>query len=301
MMPITPDVEITSLRLADPARDRAQMQANGALTTRKEGIPQWEQTLAAQDTDCCISASPLTGNETCQNWIREGRDMENTTVSEQVPNVFVRMEAQTQELSLPLQELSAHQQDGRHADQEDRQEQAREAQRMKVVETRVYRGPNPYGYRPVVRFVLDLGTLEQYPTTRLPGFTQRLLELVPTLQEHGCSYGEPGGFIRRLEEGTWLGHVAEHVAMELQCLAGTPVTYGKTRELKEQPGTYNVVYSYLEERVGLLAGWMALRLIDSLLPADLRGIAGLEMFVPSDARLVERPTRRLISKRNWKP
>ncbi len=182
-----------------------------------------------------------------------------------------------------IQELSAHAQEGRHA------EMAEDTQPMRIMETRVYRGPNPYGYRPIVRFVIDLGTLEQFPTNRLPGFTQKLLKLVPSLHEHGCSYGEPGGFVRRLEEGTWLGHVAEHVAMELQCLAGTPVTYGKTRELKEQPGSYNVVYSYLEERVGLLAGWMALRLIDTLLPPELCGIAGLEMFVPADARLVETP------------
>ena len=73
---------------------------------------------------------------------------------------------------------------------------------MRVLETRVYRGPNPYGYRPVIRMTMDLEDLEQYPTDKLPGFTDNLIELIPTLHEHGCSYGEPGGFIRRLREGT---------------------------------------------------------------------------------------------------
>jgi hypothetical protein len=125
---------------------------------------------------------------------------------------------------------------------------------MRVLETRVYRGPNPYGYRPVVRVKLSLGELEAHPTHRLEGFTDALLGLIPSLQSHGCSHGHPGGFVRRLQRGTWLAHVMEHVAIELQSLAGTPVTYGKTRGAGER-GVYNVVYSYLEERVGWLDGW----------------------------------------------
>ncbi|MGV3614490.1 MAG: cyanophycin synthetase [Fimbriimonas sp.] len=159
----------------------------------------------------------------------------------------------------------------------------------RIEEVRVYRGPSPYGYRPVVRFKFDLGALEAYPTTRIEGFTERLLEFVPTLGEHGCCYGEPGGFVRRLHDGTWLGHVAEHVAMELQCLAGTHVTYGKTRSTGDTSGVYNVVYSYTEERVGLLAGWLALRLIQSLLPEPLRTVEGMEKFVPRDAEPLAEP------------
>jgi cyanophycin synthetase len=153
-----------------------------------------------------------------------------------------------------------------------------------VVEVRVYRGPNPYGYRPVVRFKFDLGILEQFPTSKIEGFTDRLLEVVPTLHDHGCSYGEKGGFVRRLREGTWMGHVAEHVAMELQCLAGTAVTYGKTRSVRDEPGVYNVVYSYLEERVGLLAGWLALRLLQSLLPPQLANFQQVGKFLRQDAQ-----------------
>jgi cyanophycin synthetase len=140
---------------------------------------------------------------------------------------------------------------------------------MKVLETRVYRGPSPYGYRPVIRLTLDLEELEEYNSATLPDFTDRLLEQIPTLHEHGCSYGEPGGFVRRLREGTWTGHITEHIALELQCLAGTSVTYGKTRSVPGQPGVYYVVYSYLEEQVGLEAGELALRLVRSLLPPEL--------------------------------
>ena len=89
---------------------------------------------------------------------------------------------------------------------------------MKIIDTRVYRGPNLYALRPVIRLRVDLGELEDYPTAKLPGFVDRLLELMPTLREHTCSYQDAGGFVRRMteEEGTWLGHVLEHVAIELQ-------------------------------------------------------------------------------------
>jgi cyanophycin synthetase len=147
---------------------------------------------------------------------------------------------------------------------------------MRVLETRVYRGPSPYGYRPVIRLTLDLEELEAWPSARIPGFNERLVELMPTLQSHGCSYGEPGGFIRRLSDenadgtrGTWMGHVIEHVALELQCLAGTEVTYGKTRSVPGKPGKYYVIYSYIEERVGIEAGELAIRLVRSLLPPEL--------------------------------
>ncbi|HEY6321936.1 MAG TPA: cyanophycin synthetase [Thermoanaerobaculia bacterium] len=141
---------------------------------------------------------------------------------------------------------------------------------MKILETRVYRGPNLYALGPVIRLRVDLGELEAYPTLRLPGFNERLLELMPTLHEHSCSYGEPGGFVRRLreDEGTWLGHVLEHVAIELQCLAGTPVTYGKTRSEALPTGQYHVIYSFAEEAVGTAAGTLGLAVIRHLLPPE---------------------------------
>ncbi|HXO20663.1 MAG TPA: acetate--CoA ligase family protein, partial [Thermoanaerobaculia bacterium] len=141
---------------------------------------------------------------------------------------------------------------------------------MEILETRVYRGPNLYALRPVIRLKVDLGELEDYPTRKLPGFNERLLALVPTLDEHTCSYDAPGGFIRRLteDEGTWLGHVLEHVAIELQCLAGTRVSYGKTRSHGLPRGQYHVIYSFLEESVGIAAGELALRTIRHLLPPE---------------------------------
>jgi cyanophycin synthetase len=141
---------------------------------------------------------------------------------------------------------------------------------MKILDTRVYRGPNLYALRKVIRLRVDLGELEDYPTNKLPGFTDRLLELIPTLHEHTCSYGELGGFIRRMreDEGTWLGHVLEHVAIELQCLAGTPVSYGKTRSHELPKGQYHVIFSYEEEAVGLEAGELGLRVIRHLLPPE---------------------------------
>ncbi|MFL6194144.1 MAG: cyanophycin synthetase [Thermoanaerobaculia bacterium] len=141
---------------------------------------------------------------------------------------------------------------------------------MKILETRVYRGPNLYARWPVIRLLIDLGELEEFPTGKLPGFAGRLLDLMPSLWKHGCSYGEDGGFARRMkeDEGTWMGHVLEHVAIELQVLVGTPVSFGKTRGEHLPRGQYHVVYSYVEEAVGLAAGDLALRVIRHLLPAD---------------------------------
>src|SRR4051794_37003178 len=128
---------------------------------------------------------------------------------------------------------------------------------LRVVERAVYRGPHLYSITPMIRIQVDLGALEERPTNRLPGFTERLTALLPSLHQHGCSYDQPGGLIRRMQEGTLLGHVVEHVALELQSLAGSRVTRGKTRSVRGQPGVYNVMYAYWEEPVGLLAGSLA--------------------------------------------
>ncbi|HEX5758734.1 MAG TPA: cyanophycin synthetase [Thermoanaerobaculia bacterium] len=141
---------------------------------------------------------------------------------------------------------------------------------MQILETRTYRGANLYALWPVIRLRLDLGELEEFPTGRLPRLAERLVELIPTLAEHTCSYDAPGGFVRRLSEGegTWLGHVLEHVALELQCLAGTPVTFGKTRSKGLPRGQYHVVYSYRREELGHAAAEVALRLLRHLLPPE---------------------------------
>ena len=87
---------------------------------------------------------------------------------------------------------------------------------LRVLSQRVYRGPNVWSYEQAIHLVVDLGILEEYPTDLLPGFTERLVELLPGLQRHTCSIGTPGGFVQRMQDGTWLGHVAEHVALQLQ-------------------------------------------------------------------------------------
>jgi len=145
---------------------------------------------------------------------------------------------------------------------------------MRIVSTNVYVGPNIFAHFRVIRHVLDLGELEQWPTGRLgEAFIEPLLAVLPGLHEHGCSYREPGGFVRRLreDEGTWLGHVMEHVAIELQNVAGSPVTYGRTRSIDGQPGHYNVVFEYKDEAVGREASALALKLLLSLLPDELDG------------------------------
>ena len=142
---------------------------------------------------------------------------------------------------------------------------------MRVVSTNVYVGPSLYAHFPVIRHTVDLGPLEDYPTGRLDGFADRLVEALPGLQEHGCSYRTEGGFIRRMveDEGTWLGHVWEHVALELQGVAGHEVTFGKTRSTGT-PGEYDMVYQYRQRDVGLEAGELARRLILRLLPDDVQ-------------------------------
>ena len=143
---------------------------------------------------------------------------------------------------------------------------------MRIVSTNVYVGPNLFAHFRVIRHVLDLGELEHWPSIRLgDAFIGPLLETLPGLREHGCSYREPGGFVRRLweDEGTWMGHVMEHVAIELQNIAGSPVTYGRTRSIDNQPGYYNVVFEYHDEAVGREASTLAIQFLLSLLPAEI--------------------------------
>ncbi len=143
---------------------------------------------------------------------------------------------------------------------------------MKILSTNVYVGPNQYAHFPVIRHIIDLGELEKWPTGKLgASFNDRLVEWLPGLADHGCSYGEAGGFLRRLreDEGTWLGHVMEHVAIELQNVAGSPVTFGKTRSTGD-PGQYYMVFQYHDAEVGREASRLALDILHRLLPEELR-------------------------------
>ncbi|HSY39781.1 MAG TPA: acetate--CoA ligase family protein, partial [Polyangia bacterium] len=148
---------------------------------------------------------------------------------------------------------------------------------MRILDRSVYVGPSLYARFPVIRLELDLGALENWPTGRLgPGFVDALAAALPGLAEHGCSYKEPGGFFRRMreDEGTWLGHVLEHVAIELQNMAGEEVTFGKTRSGGSH-GVYTVVYEYAQRDEGIAAGDLGLRLLCSLLPAAIRPLGSV--------------------------
>jgi cyanophycin synthetase len=138
---------------------------------------------------------------------------------------------------------------------------------LTVVQTQVFRGPNYWSYEPCIRMLVDLGSLESWPSNTIPGFNRKLLKLLPGVGEHSCSVGKSGGFKERLEDGTWLGHVAEHVALELQRESGAHISRGKTRGAGS-PGQYNVIYGYAEERVGTRAGALAVRLVNHLVKAE---------------------------------
>lgn len=143
---------------------------------------------------------------------------------------------------------------------------------MKILKTNVYVGPNVYAKFRVIRHVLDLGVLENWPSVKLgTEFIDGLVAALPGLEEHGCSYKTHGGFLRRLreDEGTWMGHIMEHVAIELQCVAGNDVTFGRTRSTGN-PGEYNMVFAYKHRDVGLAAARLAIRLLMHLLPEKVQ-------------------------------
>jgi cyanophycin synthetase len=157
------------------------------------------------------------------------------------------------------------------------------SKRLHILERAVYRGPHLYGSRPMVRIQVDLGELEAWPSDRLPGFNSALLSALPSLNGHGCSHREPGGFVRRLESGTWFGHVVEHVALELQTLAGLKASRGKTRSVRGRPGVYNILFDYADESSGLAAARLAFQICHALLPPELRGLDGLDLVTAPTA------------------
>jgi cyanophycin synthetase len=159
---------------------------------------------------------------------------------------------------------------------------------LRILETRVLRGANYWAREPVIRQVVDLGGLEEFPSNRIPGFVDALVELLPTLEDHACSLGRRGGFLTRLREGTWAGHVAEHIALEFQNLAGTEVRHGKTRGTGEY-GRYNVIFEYREEQVGIEAGKKAVAMVNHLVaPNDPAFEFDLVPELESLIRLAER-------------
>ena len=177
---------------------------------------------------------------------------------------------------------------------------------MKILNIQVLRGPNYWSnYRKkLIVLHLDLEEYEHLPTNILSGFNERLKELIPTLFDHRCSPGIKGGFFQRLEEGTWLGHVIEHIALELQSLAGMDCGFGRTYSTNKK-GVYNVIFSYEIEEAGIYAAKAAVTIADclanerkyQLLSNDLDELQRLfdeEQLGPSTGAIVKEAERRKI-------
>jgi len=145
---------------------------------------------------------------------------------------------------------------------------------IEILEVHYIRGPGRWTYPPVLEAVVDIGGLEDYPSNRIPGLPQRLEQWLPGLVEHRCSYGERGGFLRRLHEGTWPAHILEHVCVELQALAGAPnAGFGRARETST-PGVYRVVVCAFQEQTARAALAAARELVMAAIedrPFDLAG------------------------------
>ncbi|MBS1744190.1 MAG: cyanophycin synthetase [Bacteroidetes bacterium] len=137
---------------------------------------------------------------------------------------------------------------------------------MKIVEIKILRGPNYWSVRrtKLIQMKLDLEEMEQRPTNEINGFRERLEKLFPSMIEHRCSVGERGGFFQRVEEGTWMGHVIEHIALEMQTLAGMDTGFGRTRGTGKN-GEYYVCFSYMEEDAGVYAAKASVRVAQALI------------------------------------
>ncbi|MGB0887157.1 MAG: cyanophycin synthetase [Vicingaceae bacterium] len=140
---------------------------------------------------------------------------------------------------------------------------------MNIREINAMRGPNYWSVRrhKLIVMVLDLGEMEQRPSNKIDGFAQRLENMFPTMFSHRCSVGEVGGFFQRVQEGTWMGHIIEHIALEIQTLAGMDTGFGRTRDYGEE-GVYNVVFSYIEESVGRYAAKVSVAICEALIAGE---------------------------------
>lgn len=176
---------------------------------------------------------------------------------------------------------------------------------MKILKVQALRGPNIWSInrKKLIQMRLDLEDMEQRPTDKIPGFSERLEAMFPSMYSHRCSEGAPGGFFSRVKRGTWMGHVIEHIALEIQTLAGMDTGFGRTRETRTS-GVYNVVFSYLEENVGMYAAEASVRIAEALingteydLAADIQKMREIREDVrlgPSTGSLVEEAVSRDI-------
>ncbi len=141
---------------------------------------------------------------------------------------------------------------------------------MRILDLKVLRGPNYWSVRRpnLIQMKLDLEDMEARPTNLVPGFRDRLETTLPSLIEHRCSEGVKGGFFSRVDEGTWMGHVIEHVALEIQTLAGMNTGFGRTRSTGEGEGIYHVIFNYEEEEAGLYAAKAAVRIVEAIIAGE---------------------------------
>jgi cyanophycin synthetase len=176
---------------------------------------------------------------------------------------------------------------------------------MKILGIQVLKGPNIWSTKrkKLIQMRLDLEDLEQRPTNKIEGFRERIEKLMPSLYNHRCSPGHEGGFFERIDDGTWMGHVIEHIALELQSLAGMETGFGRTRETKTS-GTYNVVFNYIEETVGVYAAEASVRIAEALIAGEdydiendimtMKKMRERERFGPSTASIVDEAVARKI-------
>ena len=176
---------------------------------------------------------------------------------------------------------------------------------MKILEINAMRGPNYWSVRrhKLIVMVLDLGKMEEFPSNKVPGFSDRLKKMFPSMYSHRCSVGTPGGFFERVDEGTWMGHIIEHIALEIQTLAGMDTGFGRTRGYGDK-GVYNVVFSYMEESVGRYAAKTAVSICEALIAAEdydmdndiqhMRELREAERLGPSTGSIVEEAESRGI-------
>ena len=149
---------------------------------------------------------------------------------------------------------------------------------IEILSHRHLRGPNMWSYNPALEVLIDIGDLEDYPSDLVPGFYDRLYKCLPSLHEHRCSYGEPGGFLKRVEEGTWPGHILEHLTIELQNLAGIAGGFGRARDGGRR-GVYKVIVSATEEAVTLQAFTHARDLLLTLIKDNGDAIAQRDQII----------------------
>jgi cyanophycin synthetase len=175
---------------------------------------------------------------------------------------------------------------------------------VRILNIKALQGANYFSPNPVIVAKVDLEQYDEVFTSEIPGFVESLLKHLPTLREHKCSEGVPGGFVSRMQEGTLLTHVMEHIAIELQYIAYMEVGFGKTRSTGER-GIYNVIFSYWVEEAGVVASEEAVELIKSILDKrsydlertirKLLGILDDHRLGPSTAAIVDEAERRGIT------